>query len=123
MSDPVRVDLTKTSLTRNLAGFDLGDATYETMVAGAGAGVIWPYASTDLVVLKNDSGETATYTIQLSTPASYVALGLAPDNPTIELADGELYLVRVSELWRDNTRKCAIDCDQAGKILVLDMPA
>jgi hypothetical protein len=116
-----REALTKTTLSKAVTGNDLSAATFKTLTLGANNGVYWTYAATDLIVLKNDTGGAAVYTLDLTTPAAYTALGISVTDPTITLADGKTVILRVIELFRDANRRINIDCDVAAKLLVYDV--
>jgi hypothetical protein len=116
-----RVALTKTTLSKAVTGNNLTDATFTTITLGANNGVYWTYASTDLIILKNDSGGAAVYTFDLTTPAAYTALGITVTDPTITVDNGDTVILRVNELFRDANRRINVDCDVAGKILVYDV--
>jgi hypothetical protein len=117
-----RSALTKTvevALTSN--GLNLTDATYVTMSTGAGNGVTFDHDGADLVVLRNDTGGNATYTIKVPAPASLTAVGATVGDITITVVTAKIHAMRLPTLFKQSDGKVYIDCDVAAKILVLDL--
>jgi len=116
-----RSALSKTSLARNLVGSVLTDETFTELATGTGNGVYFPLLGTDLIVLKNDTGDVATFTIVVTTPAGYTTFGITVPSPTIEVADGKTVVLRVADVLKDGDGNVQVDCDVAGEMLVYDL--
>lgn len=117
-----RSALTKTvevALTSN--GLNLTDATYVTMSTGAANGVTFDHDGADLVVLKNDTGGDATFTIKVPAPASLTAIGATVADIDIVVVTAKTHVMRLPSILKQTDGKIYIDCDVAGKILVLDL--
>ena len=117
-----RSALTKTTSSRNLTGINLGTTTFTTLATGAGNGKYWTHSGNDLILLKNDTGGPATFTLVFTTPAEYTRYSLSVASPTLIVADGKVYALRLGDLMTDASGQINIDCDVAGKIAVLDCP-
>lgn len=115
-----RSALTKTASARNLTGLNLGTMTFTTLATGAGNGRYWSHADTDLILLKNDTGGPATFTLVFTQGSEYTRFGFSLSSPTLVIADGKVYALRLGDLFRDATGLINIDCDVAGKAAVLE---
>jgi len=114
--------VTKTAIPHNATGLNLTDATFQTMTTGSGNGSIWTHSDDDIVVLKNDTGGTATFTLKLSSTAKTPATnyGSTVADPTVSVADGKTKLIRMdSSSFRDASGNATVECNVAGKIIVL----
>lgn len=103
-------------------GYSLTDsADFDTLGTGAGNGVEIPFDSRSLIFLKNGTGNPATFTVKVPTPAKYVALGVGATDldMTIEVADGKTYLLRPKDVMKQSDGDIYIDCDVAGAVLVV----
>lgn len=114
--------ITAVSLPHTLAGYNLTDsAGFATLTTGAGNGVKFSFAANLIVVLKNDTGGAATFTVKVLTPTSYSTYTVTVTDPTIAVANGKTYLLRLDESpFRLSTGYITIECNVAGKVLVLD---
>lgn len=117
-----RATLTKTSipaLTSN--GLNLTDTTYTTLATGAGNGISFAYDPSDLIVLKNDTGGSAAYTIKVVQSAALTAVGVTIGDVTITVATAKSHAFRLSDIFKQSGDLAFIDCDVAGKALVIDL--
>lgn len=114
---------TKTTLNRNLTGINLTDATYQTLVAGAGNGADFELLPSDIIILRNDTGSDAVYLFIIPPSASITAVGGSITSPVLNLTTGKILALRVSDVFKHSTTfKCTIECSGAGKLLVLHCP-
>lgn len=115
-----------------LGGYNLSDsADFTALGIGADNGVQFAYApknaanaSMRFLALKNSTGGLATFTLKFGEYESEDALsayGVAPSDPTIEVADGKVHLVKLSEIIRDSDGKVVVECDVAGEALAFDI--
>lgn len=103
-------------------GYNLTDsADFATLVAGAGNGVTFNFDASDLVALKNDSGGAAVFTIKVRQDSKFSVHGLTVPDETISVADGKTVVLRMVEIFKTTAGKIIIECDVAGKVLVLDL--
>ena len=117
-----RSELTITSLGAITAnGTNLTDATFTTLSTGSGNGVYFDYDSNDLVVLKNDTGGAAVFTLVLVSPTSITDIGGSLTNPTVSVANGKTHVLRLTDALKQTDGDAYIDCYVAGKILVLNL--
>lgn len=101
-------------------GYNLTDsAGFATLGTGAGNGVAFTYAAKDVVVLKNDTGGTAVFTLKVPSPAAYTLKGLTVPDESVSVANGKTYLYPLSSIFKQSDDSVYIDCDVAGKVLVL----
>lgn len=106
----------------NLAGLNLTDATYSTLSTGAGNGVKFTPPTRRLVVFKNDTGGTATFTVTIPVPTSISSVGGTITSPTFTLANNKSVIIPLPDSAIDpSTGYMTITCDVAGKVLVLDL--
>ncbi len=112
-----RTTIARTTVTAT--GFNLTDATFTTMATGAGNGIEVPYHAGDLIVLRNDTGGAAVYTIKTAQPASYSGWGLTVTDLTVTVAAGKIWVIEPTAIWKQSDSDLYIDCDVAGKVLVL----
>lgn len=113
-----RTTITATAIPAN--GLNITDASYATLGAGAGNGVSFVYDGNNRIILKNDTGGAATFTIKVPTPTQYSDIGSTASDSTIAVANGksvELKAVSLS-VARQSDGNIYIDCNVAGKVLV-----
>lgn len=114
------VSINRVSLPHNSTGYNLTDSTgFTELVAGAGNGVEFDWVNDSIVVLKNDTGNSATFTTKIRVIAGYTAYSANVSNPTVAVANGKTVLLRLDDIFRDSDGMCTIECDVAGKVLVL----
>jgi hypothetical protein len=114
--------ITKISVSQT-AGYNLTDsADFTTMTSGAGNGVVFPFDLKDLIVLKNDTGLSRTYTFLVGQiPTEYTTFSASVTDPTLAVADGKTVLIQPSSLFSNTSGNMTIECDGTSKILVLDL--
>ena len=113
--------ITATSVPQSVTGLNITDATYSTLTSGGSNGVKFTAPASGLVLLKNDTGGSAVFTVNMSTPTSISAYSGSVTSPTITVATGKTYLLRLSEIFKDSSGQITITCDVAGKVIVLDL--
>ena len=113
--------ITKVAIPHTSAGYNLTDsADFTTLVAGSGNGVQFTHESDLIIVLKNDTGGSATFTLKIPASSSLTTYGGSITSPTIVVANGKTYLLRLDTLFRDgSTGYVTIECNVGGKALVL----
>ena len=99
-------------------GLNITDATYATMGTGAGNGVSVSYDGNTRIVLKNDTGGAATFTVKIATPTSYSDIGVTFPDMSIAVANGKTWEFKPPAVWRQADGNVYIDCNVAGKVLV-----
>lgn len=106
-------------------GVNITDATYTTMATGTDNGVTFPHDSRDVIILRNDTGGPATFTLIVNVPPELTAIGVTPANQTVVVATGKTVLLKpgTAIIGSDTARTIAIDCDVAAKILVRNVPS
>lgn len=109
-----------TATTLTATGYNLTDsADFTTMVAGAGNGVEFAYAANDIVVLKNDTAGSATYTIKTPSPSNFSGKGITVPDATVVIAAGKTYMYRASAIFQQSDGNVIIECSATAKIMVL----
>jgi hypothetical protein len=118
-----RTALTKTALPAfGSDGLDLTNASFTTLSTGSGNGKTWDFDATDIIILKNDTGGSATFTFILNPLSSVTALGATVTDPVVVVANGVTRILQVNSLFQQGSdSKVYVDCDVAGKVLVLDI--
>lgn len=111
-----RATITATAIPAT--GLNLTDATFATLGTGASNGVSFVYDGNTRVVLKNDSGSAATFTIKVPTPTSYSDIGVTFPDMTVAVANGKMYEFKPAAVWRQSDGNIYIDCNVAGKALI-----
>lgn len=118
-----RTTISRTTITPiGSGGYNLTDsADFSTLTPGADNGVEFPYSTNDEVVLRNSTAGAAVFTFIIAQRAAEdAAVGGTITDTTVTVAAGKDYtLAGLSELFRDDDGNVAIDCDVAGKVLVL----
>ena len=119
-----RSALTKTTPTAWASnGTNITDATYVTMSTGATNGVTFSHDNTDLIILRNDTGGNAVYSIIVEPVASVTAVGGSLTDASLTVATGKIHVLKPIAGMRQTDGDIYIDCDVAAKILVLDLSA
>lgn len=110
--------ITKQVIPRSSAGYNLTDsAHFATLVAGSGNGVKFAYEAGLSVILKNDTGGAAVFKFLAQLAAAYTTYGVTL---THSVANGKTYIWHPETLFRDSTGFITIECDVAGKVLVIE---
>ncbi len=99
-------------------GLNITDATYATLGTGTGNGVSVPYDGNTRIVLKNDTGGAASFTVKVPTPTSYTDIGVTFPDMTVAVANGKTWEFKPAAVWRQADGAIYIDCNVAGKVLV-----
>lgn len=108
----------KTNFARNTTGVNITDLTFATMATGAGNGRTWQHNVNDVILLKNDSGGPATFTLKAVTPSRFSAMGITVPDRTIVVADTKTVALRVSDVFAADGI-ITLECDVAAKLAVL----
>lgn len=105
------------------AGYNLTDsADFTALAPGEGNGVQFSYDNDDLVLLKNETGGDAIYTLVVGEkPAGYATSAVVVTDPTITVEDGKTVALKLDTIFKQPSGKVLIDCDVAGEILILDL--
>lgn len=111
------VTITKQDVAAN--GFDLTNATFETLVSGAGNGVVFDYHPHNIIVLKNPTGGAAVFTIKVKQPSSYSTPGITIPDETVSVPTGETYLYPSLAIFKDSNAQVTVECDVAGEVIVI----
>ena len=114
-----RSAVTKQTVARNLTGYNLASISFVATGVGAGNGRYWSHLQSDVVLLKNDTGGAAVFTIVFTAPSEYTRFGMTIASPTVTVADGKTVALRLGELLQDTSQQILLDCDVAGKVAVL----
>lgn len=116
--------MARAAITRTpfpLTGFNITDATFTTMATGANNGVNAPLLAGDILLLRNDTAGAATYTIKTPQPSGYSAQGITASDVTVVVAAAKIWVYEPVNLQRQADTFIYVDCDVAGKILLLAM--
>jgi hypothetical protein len=117
--------ISRISLPHTIAGYNLTDSSdFTTMATGAGNGVEFDYSADSIIVLKNDTGGAAVFTAKVVLTTAQTAYSVAITDPTRSVANNKTYIWRLDNtMFKDANSKVIIECDVAGKILVLNPTA
>lgn len=117
-----RTAITADALTAT--GYNLTDsADYVTMTPGGGNGVEIAFNARYLLALKNDTVGSATFTFDVPVNTDYSAKGVTIPDATVVVGAGDTHLYVMSAIFKQTDGDVYVDCDVAGKILVLVPPA
>lgn len=114
--------MARTPITRTAVpdtGLNLTDATFATLSTGSGNGVEVPFREADLIVLKNDTGGAAVFTIKVPQPSQYAGQSITVPDKTVNVATGKSIVYPTAILYRQTDGDIYIDCDVAGKVIAL----
>lgn len=100
-------------------GINLTDASFTTLATGANNGVEVPLFDPDILVLKNDTGGAAVFTVKVPQPSEFSEQSITVPDKTYSVATGKTYLIPANLIYRQSDGDVYIDCDVAGKVLVL----
>lgn len=108
------------SVAITATGYNLTDSTgFATLGTGAANGVSFSYDSNTLIYLKNDTGGAAVFTVKIPTPTTYSGLSLTIPDMTVSVTNGKTVILQPNAIFRQTDGNVYIDCDVAGKVLVL----
>lgn len=110
-----------TAQTLGNSGLNITDATYSTLGVGADNGVTFDYDGGDLVVPKNATGGSVTYTFKVPTPAPYAAKSVTVPDVTVVLATAKSLIYPLASIFRQDDGKVYVDCSAAANLLVLSV--
>jgi hypothetical protein len=114
--------INKFTIPASATGYNLTDtADFATLSTGSGNGVKFVGAAEDIVILKNDTGGAAVFTFKVPAQAKLAAYSATVTNPTRSVAAAKTYLMRLGSVFQDaaDGRNVTIECDVAGKVLVM----
>jgi len=111
--------ITTTSLS--VAGTNLTDATYDTVPSGAGNGINFVYDRTNILVLKNGTGGSLTFTLKLKTFNELTPYSVTPTDPTIVVAAGKIYLIKLDDVLQKSDGYAYVECSGTGSALLLSV--
>lgn len=114
-----RAAITRTAFAAT--GFNITDATFTTMATGANNGVNAPSQQGDIIILRNDTAGPATYTIKTPQPSGYTSQGITASDVTVVVVAAKIWVYEPTTLQRQADGNIYVDCDVAGKILLLAM--
>lgn len=110
--------MTRTALPA--AGYNLTDsADFDTLATGANNGVEVPYRAGDILILKNDTGGPAEFTVKVRQPQDFTALGVTVPDDTFTVADGDTHIIPLAAVYKQTDSDIYVDCDVAGEVLLL----
>lgn len=112
-----RTTISRTTLPA--AGLNLTDATFSTLATGAGNGIEVPFRLGDVLVLKNDTGGAAVFTVKVKQPADFVAQSITVPDKTFSVANNKTYMIPLATVFKQTDSDLYVDCDVAGKVLQL----
>lgn len=101
------------------SGLNLTDATYATLGVGADNGVTFDYDAGDLVVLRNATGGSVTYTFKVPQPGAYAAKGVTVPDATVVVATAKSVVYPLASIFRQDDGKVYVDCSAAASLLVM----
>lgn len=100
-------------------GLNLTDASFATLGTGSGNGIEVPFRESDLLVLKNDTGGAAVFTLKVPQPTKFSNQSITVPDKTVSIATGKTWVYPTAVLYRQSDGDIYIDCDVAGKVAVL----
>ena len=100
-------------------GKNVTDMTVDTLATGAGNGVEVPYTQGAHLLLQNDTGGSAAFTVKVPTPTGMDARGITVPDITITVAVGKDWLYPLDGILRQTGDLVYVDCDVAGKVGLL----
>jgi len=103
-------------------GYNLTDsADFKTLTLGANNGVEFTFSNQDVVIFKNDTGGDADFTVKSQQKDPHSGRNIVVPDDVVTVATGKSWAYSMSEsLHKEATNNvCQVDCDVAGKILVL----
>jgi len=112
-----RTPISRTTLSA--AGLNLTDASFSTLSTGAGNGIEVPYREGDVLILKNDTGGAAVFTVKVRQPQAFTNLGITVPDETLTVANGKTYIVPLSPVFKQTDGDIYVDCGVAGKVICL----
>jgi hypothetical protein len=113
-----RTTIQPTDLTKT--GYNLTDsADFTTLSTGDGNGITVGFDPRDVLVLRNDTGGPAVFTLKVPGEDKYSDKGITVPDEEVTVASGEDWVYQLTSVFKQGDGKVYIDCDVAGKVLVL----
>lgn len=107
------IDLSKT-------GYNLTDsADFTTLTLGSGNGITVLFDPKDILILKNDTGGSAVFTLKVPGETKYSDKNAVVPDVSVTVANGKTWVYQLTNIFKQADGKVYIDCDVAGKVLVL----
>ena len=118
-----RTAITATTITGiDSNGYNLTDSSdFDTLSTGAANGVSFAHDPADVVILKNDTGGAAIFSLITGATGTITAIGGSVVDATVTVAAGKTHVLPgLPTVLKQTDGDAYIDCDVAGKILVLN---
>lgn len=113
-----RTAISPTDLTKT--GYNLTDSgDFTTLSTGAGNGITVLFDPRDILILRNDTGGPAVFTLKTAGEDKYSDKGITVPDDTVTVADGKDWVYQLTSIFKQSDGKVYIDCDVAGKVLIL----
>jgi len=95
------------------------DISWTTLVAGSSNGRYFSFNDAEMLLIYNDTGGSATFTIPLTEGDDLDALNITLNDKTISCDNNDHQFCVVSSKYKDADNYINVDCDVAGKIAVV----
>ena len=95
------------------------DISWTTLVAGSNNGRYFSFNDAEMLLIYNDTGGAATFTIPLTEGDDLDALNITFNDKTISCDNNDHQFCVVSSKYKDADNYINVDCDVAGKIAVV----
>jgi hypothetical protein len=95
------------------------DISWTTLVAGSSNGRYFSFNDAEMLLIYNDTGGAATFTIPLTEGDDLDALNITFNDKTISCDNNDHQFCVVSSKYKDADNYINVDCDVAGKIAVV----
>lgn len=101
------------------SSLNITDATFTTLVLGAGEGIKFLHDSGGTILLKNATGGSVNYTFKMPAIAALTALSLTTPDYVIAVANNKTVMVPMSSSFRASDGYITIECSAAAQALIL----
>ena len=95
------------------------DISWTTLAAGSNNGRYFSFNDAEMLLIYNDTGGAATFTIPLTEGDDLDALNITFNDKTISCDNNDHQFCVVSSKYKDADNYINVDCDVAGKIAVV----
>jgi len=95
------------------------DISWTTLVAGSSNGRYFSFNDAEMLLIYNDTGGAATFTIPLTEGDDLDALNITFNDKTISCDNNDHQFCVVSSKYKDADNYINVDCNVAGKIAVV----
>lgn len=95
------------------------DITWTALTAGSNNGRYFSFNDAEMLLIYNDTGGAASFTIPITESSDLSALNITYNDKTIALDNTDHKLCVVSSKYKDASNYIHVDCDVAGKIAVV----